>query len=99
MVHSFSFVRGTTNMKKENNMNVKKKKIVQTFFLNTKIYFLFNFDIWNLFLFLVGCQIFAKSDGDPIENFENRDEADAEGDSSYPTNIGGKIKPGHLFRS
>ena len=67
--------------------------------LNTKIYFLFNFDIWNLFLFLVGCQIFAKSDGDPIENFENRDEADAKGDSSYSTDIGGKIKPGHLFRS
>ena len=85
MVHPFSFVRGTTNMKINHNII-----LIQTFFL-----------IQNLieFLFLECCQIFAKSDGEPIEKFKNRDKADAEGDSSDAPDIGGEIKPGHLFRS
>ena len=69
------------------------------FFFNTNILFWCNFEFENLFLFHKGCQIFAKSDGDPIEKFENGDKADAEGDSSDTPDIGGKVNPGHLFRS
>ena len=41
----------------------------------------------------------AESDGEPVEDFDDRDEADPEAKATKPSKAGDEVKPGHLWGS
>ena len=43
------------------------------------------------------CKVPAESDGEPVEDFDDRDEADSEAKSAKPSQAGDEVKPGHLW--
>ena len=43
------------------------------------------------------CKVPAESDGEPVEDFDDGDEADSEAKSAKPSEAGDEVKPGHLW--
>ena len=43
------------------------------------------------------CKVPAESDGEPVEDFDDGDEADSEAKSAKPSQAGDEVKPGHLW--
>ena len=42
------------------------------------------------------CKVPAESDGEPVDNFYNRDKADSKAESAKPSKAGDEVKPRHL---
>ena len=45
------------------------------------------------------CKVPAESDREPVEDFNDRDEADSKAEPAKPSKAGDEVEPGHLWGS
>ena len=42
------------------------------------------------------CKVPAESEGEPVDDLDNRDKADSKAETAEPSEIGDEVKPRHL---
>ena len=42
------------------------------------------------------CKVPAKSDGEPVDDLDNRDETDSKAETTKPSKVGDEVEPRHL---
>ena len=52
-----------------------------------------------LIFFVDGSELLAKPDGEPVEDLNDRDEADSKAKSADAAKAGDEVQPSHLWRS
>ena len=45
---------------------------------------------------MVDCKVPAESDGEPVDDLDNRDKADSKAETAEPSEAGDEVKPSHL---
>ena len=45
---------------------------------------------------MVDCKVPAESDGEPVDDLDNRDKADSKAKTAEPSKVGDEVEPRHL---
>ena len=53
----------------------------------------------NSWLIMKHSKVPAKSDGEPVDDLDNRDKADSKAETAEPSEAGDEVKPRHLGRA
>ena len=53
----------------------------------------------HVFLIIKHSEVLAESDGEPVDDLDNRDKADSKAETTKPSKAGDEVKPRHLGRA